>query len=250
MNFTKEFFKILLKPNRLISVLGIFKDWANGYFDAQASVDPEKAFIIESKIDDRIKIKDESIYSYLFAFVYILYSSLYLITLFKKKDYIKAKNSIKSLIDKSHEIFINFPTKMKPRTRSNHILLKYAQSIDGETNCCPSLHVSLTNITYFILSNQNDIEDNLIKTMRQCCIDISRSTLETKQHSIIDVISGIYIAKEEYMKFGGIEYENLINEIIPELNKNEISFINEKMKINNLNIQNLSMDLLNFFNNN
>ena len=89
------------------------------------------------------------------------------------------------------------------------------------TNCFPSLHVGLVNLTYQILRNVPEAGPPIIPALRESCVDICRATLATRQHSIVDVIGGIALSEQTYHRHFAGGSEDLLGAILPELADSE-----------------------------
>jgi hypothetical protein len=61
--------------------------------------------------------------------------------------------------------------------------------------------------------------------MKQSCIDICRSTLKTKQHSMIDVIGGLELSRQVYLAHFDGSFSELLPELLPELDAGELAAV-------------------------
>jgi hypothetical protein len=210
-------FNLIKHPSRVTSIARVFWLWFKTYFAAQKKTKTENATIIETSLDDRIAPDEQAIYPYLFACLYILYVVWVLLDQISHKNYQHAHKAFKELILEAEEIFLEFPTRMSNRNRIFHPLTRFVQTIDGPTNCFPSLHVALITLSYFIMDHEAKTETLLHSALRKSCIDICRSTMKTKQHSMIDVIGGLVITERKFEKYFQTVPEDILGEILPEL---------------------------------
>ncbi len=202
--------------------------WLELYFSAQEETDVDDAEVIESPIDDRIAPDEEGIYPYLFACVYILFVAWYLMDKLSADQYRRARRAFLSMINEARQAFLNAPTKMRDRSRLRHPLLVFTQRVDGPTNCYPSLHVGLVTLSYLIMRRGPVVDPQLLSAMKRSCIDICRSTMRTKQHSMVDVIGGIALSRRIYASyFGELADETLLQDVLPELTAAELSRVSE-----------------------
>lgn len=220
-NLKSPVFKVIRHPTRAVALVQLVLLWIKSYFSAQKQADLSRADIIQKKIDDRVQTQPLAIYPYLFAIVYILYIGWYVLNQFTHTQYLAAYHAFRRLIQESCKIFVARPTRMRDRSAVSHPLLRFTQTIDDQTNCYPSMHVSLVVLSYQILKDGHEKDPLRLEAMRHSCIDISRSTLQTKQHSIIDVIGGHEIARQIYQSQFEGSFENLLPEILTELSEQE-----------------------------
>lgn len=225
MEYRSPLPRILLHPFRTRTLLRLILKWLKLYFTAQEKAKERPALVIETAIDDRIKPDDRAIYPYLFAAVYILFVAWSVFDRLDSQQYKRCKRAFLSMMEEAQRTFLEVPTSMRDRRRLNHPLVRYTQSIDGPTNCFPSLHVALVVLSYQIIKDSEPTDELMLSAMRKSCIEICRSTLKTKQHSVIDVVGGIEVARQNYAgNFDG-SFEPLLAEIVPEITHNELNLI-------------------------
>ena len=222
MEYANPVTRILRRPGRAWSIVGTTLSWLKMYFTTQTPAAEAEAMIIETAVDDRIEPDSRAIYPYLFACVYILAAAWYVFDRLSTQQYKQAKEAYKTMLSEAEQIFSTVPTKMRNRQRSNHPLTLFTQEIDGPTNCFPSLHVALVVLSYQFIKDHLELEESMFPAMRSSCIDICRSTLLTKQHSVIDVIGGIELARQTYHEFFEQDFEELLSEVVPELEPEEL----------------------------
>jgi hypothetical protein len=216
--------RLLLNSRRVAEVLGLVHFWIRTYFGAQAKTDPEVARNVELAVDDRIPPREEAIYPYLFAAIYILYVVWHMLDRLPAKRYRAAREGYREMIVTAREVFLSRPTRMRDRKRLRHPLTLLTQTIDGPTNCFPSLHVALVVFSYQVL--KDSAEPLVVQAMRRSCLEVCRSTLESKQHSMADVIGGIALSGQIYRgRFEGESFEDLLPEVLPELKPGELEAV-------------------------
>jgi membrane-associated phospholipid phosphatase len=96
-----------------------------------------------------------------------------------------------------------FPRELFPLPENLDRLTQFAfstlRSADTPANCCPSLHVSSVLLTSFIVFD--DDQRDKAPLFLIWGIAISLSTLTTKQHYVVDVITGFLLALVTYWVF-------------------------------------------------
>ena len=91
-----------------------------------------------------------------------------------------------------------YPLNLGEMDYLTYELFSYLRTVDAPTNCCPSLHVSSVYLSSFVF-----LEDQEKKFPYFFCwgTAIALSTLTTKQHYIIDVVTGLLMAVVFYQVF-------------------------------------------------
>ena len=207
--------------------------WIIGYFEAQNIRHLNNIVVVGSKFDRKINSSPDAVYPYLLGNVYIGYVIWRLLFYVSNSQYYRSKLTFLALIDQSLAIFKKIPTKMTARTGNIHGLLTLVQKIDGESNCYPSLHVSMAITSFYVLKQIANINSTKTIALENTCIAICRSTLETKQHSVICVIGGLAIADQVLHKYFGANVDfNMLQKIIPELKDAEAAEIIKILKEN------------------
>ncbi|MBI5477884.1 MAG: hypothetical protein HY906_03445 [Deltaproteobacteria bacterium] len=225
MAYGKQLIKVLRHPVRFVSVLRTVLTWLEIYFTTQNETDEDAAEVIETEADDRIAPDGQAIYPYLFACVYILFVAWYLMDKVSVGEYRKAREAFLKMIHEARAAFRAKPSRMRDRSRLDHPLVRFTQTVDGPTNCFPSLHVALVTLSYQIIKQHAPDDALLLSAMRESCIEICRSTMRTKQHSIIDVIGGIELARRAVDAHFGGAFEDLTTVTLPELTPDEVAQI-------------------------
>jgi hypothetical protein len=165
--------------------------------------------------------REQAVYPYLFACVFVAYAAWRLLDRLKPAAFRSSMAAFRELIATAQTVFDDHPTCMRDRRRSEHPLMLYTQEVDGPTNCFPSLHVAIVTLAYQILRAQGALTDAQAAAMHRSCVDICRSTMETKQHSFVDVVGGMELARRLYEKHFGAGVLDLAPEILRELAPHE-----------------------------
>ncbi len=223
-------FRVIRHPTRAYAIIQLLLLWIKTYFEAQKKVKEDQALVIETSWDQKMIHTEWAIYPYLFACGYIFAIGWYLLNEFTHAQYLQAHAAFKDLIVESARFFVAHPTRMKDRTKVAHPLLRFTQTIDGQTNCFPSMHVSLVLLSYQIIKDGHETNPLRMDALRQACIDICRSTMQTKQHSIIDVVGGIAITRQIYSDHFSGQFEDFIGEILPELHSDKLPIIRQLLE--------------------
>lgn len=93
-------------------------------------------------------------------------------------------------------------------------IVKFTHIIDTPTNVCPSIHVYATAITHMALARLTKIGQNrfVYWTSLITSVLILMSTVFLKQHSIIDVIVGLFVAQVLFLvseRMKNVSFENM-----------------------------------------
>jgi membrane-associated phospholipid phosphatase len=148
---------------------------------------------LETNIDTKIPFES------IFVIFYIAYYPFVTIILFlywnDEKNFKAMSSSIILIAAVSLVIYQLFQTKtdrpsLHPTTMCDS-LVYYLYSLDDPVNGFPSLHVSLTTISTIFVYEQSK---HLFKFVLPIAILIIISTLFIKQHYVIDVMGGIFLA--------------------------------------------------------
>ncbi len=144
-------------------------------------------------IDSRIPFVSWSFLIYLSDYLF------FILILFLIKDYEKLYSFVRcafSTLFICGFFFIFFPTTY-PRPEypeSTNILVSFAmnliRSADTPNNCFPSMHVAMTSLGIWVMRNEKKTIFSLFLIWG---VLIILSTLSTKQHYFVDVISGIAV---------------------------------------------------------
>lgn len=221
--FRSPLFTILKNPARATSLVRLTLKWYRLYFDTQKKINPDQATVIETDVDDRIPPDERGIYPYLFASVYVMYIIWHVLDRLSHAQYLRTTTAYNRMIIEAERFFLSHPTRMRDRSRLSHPLTRFTQTIDGLTNCFPSLHVGLVVLSYQVIKNSSETNPLLLSALKKSCIDVCRSTMQTKQHSIMDVIGGVALTKRVYEASFEEPFHDLLDDILPELTPAERS---------------------------
>lgn len=158
--------------------------------------------IIHSSLDDKIPFVKSAILVYCAWFLILVIPFVYLL---RKKSYDDLWNVVIPMFMAmfiSLIIYIFWPTALDIRPKSiegNDLcawILRRIQSIDAPNNVCPSIHVSTSVIIDHQFRRTSLMREKKIGKVCFCILNIGIciSTMLVKQHSIIDVISGVFLA--------------------------------------------------------
>jgi len=222
MSYENPLLRIARHPLRLLSVGRMVLLWMRVYFTTQQQTDASVAEVVELPVDARVPPDPEAIYPYLFASVYTTFTGWYMLDRVPRKQYRRGYAAFHDMILRAKDVFVARPTRMRDRARLSHPLVVYTQLADGPTNCFPSLHVGITMLAYQIIKDGTPADDPLLTAMRRACVDICRSTMKTKQHSMADVVGGLRLARTAYEGAFDGPYEDLLAELLPELAPDEL----------------------------
>ena len=224
-----ELSKVITHPFRILSTANAFVKWFSEYDKIQKSISLEDARIVESELDGIIPIEELAVYAYHFHIFYVIVAQVFCINRFSDEDFSKLQALLDDLQDDVTRIFKETPTRMQKRRRIRHPLLGLTFRIDKMVCCYPSMHVGFSILAYLLskYASENFEADEKVRRQnnrffRNIAVDICQSTLKIEQHSIIDVIGGIKIAKKHFEKhFGKIEDEEvtkiLLERILPQI---------------------------------
>ncbi len=91
-----------------------------------------------------------------------------------------------------------FPLDAAQINSITYSVFSYLRTMDAPTNCCPSLHVSSVYLSSFVFLEEQEEKFPYFFTWGTA---IALSTLTTKQHYIIDVVTGLMMAVVFYQIF-------------------------------------------------
>ena len=175
------------------------------------SITPEHLNIISSPLDKFIPFVPVFIIPYLFWFVYIAVPGIYF--LFCEKE-VFCRLMYFGMIGMTVFLFVSwvYPNGLAIRPESfadDNIftqLTRYVYSVDTSTNVLPSIHV-FNSVGIYLAVKDSDI---LSRKKGICYVSliitvlIILSTMFVKQHSVVDVISGLLLSYVSYeLIYGG-----------------------------------------------
>ncbi len=160
---------------------------------------------IHSVLDDRIPFLKIFVVPYIVWFFYIAYGIIYT-GLHDKKDFYKLLISLGTGMSIAYIIYMIFPNglSLRPVITENDIfsnLVKFLYATDTPTNVCPSVHVINSMAVNTALVNSKDFSSKKYHKAASTILNIliCLSTVFIKQHSIIDVLSGLIVASVLYV---------------------------------------------------
>ncbi|MCP1125871.1 phosphatase PAP2 family protein [Bacillus sp. 3103sda1] len=156
---------------------------------------------VTTKIDAWIPFTKEFIVPYLLWFPYLYGTLIYYCFADRKLYYVTLSSVILGDLLSFGIYYMWQTTVTRPEVIGNDVfanLVRFIYSIDQPVNCFPSIHVLTTfviMITAYKRKKQNKWEYGLLTFVG---VLIILSTLFTKQHAFIDVITGIVVASFLY----------------------------------------------------
>jgi membrane-associated phospholipid phosphatase len=166
-------------------VVGVYLP-TNYFADYRSDVISSHTFIEAS-----LPLVPSFVYIYTVCYVCLLISPVLLLP--KKSEFTPLVINIIIVTVLSGLVFLVFPSTthrplFTPTSFTEQILI-YLYVIDSPNNCFPSLHVSMTVLVALALC-QKYPKTVPISLAVMICI----STVLTKQHAIIDVVTGVFVA--------------------------------------------------------
>lgn len=164
----------------------------------------ENAFIITTVVDDWIPFVKEFIIPYLLWFPYLYGALIYYCFADRVQYYVTLSCMIVGKVVCFMIYYFWQTTVPRPDVTGNDIfssLVRYIYSIDQPVNCFPSIHVFTTFVIMLAAykrKEQHKWEFALLSIVGTLIIV---STVFTKQHAILDVISGMAVASVLYYGF-------------------------------------------------
>jgi membrane-associated phospholipid phosphatase len=152
----------------------------------------EPSYLPLTPVDQAIPLLPWTLLIYLSDYVFIL---LVMVSLKKSEDFTTAFYRMIAGIVMTFVVFLIFPT-VYPRPSVpldpfwSEIFL-YLHFLDQPTNCFPSLHVSITLIA---AASLHGWRPRLRLATWLWILAICLSTLTTKQHYVLDVLGGVFVA--------------------------------------------------------
>lgn len=188
----KHFFWVLL----LVPILIWFKV-------LETTLTPQ--YTIHSALDYRIPFLKIFVVPYIIWFFYIAFGIIYT-GLHDRKDFYKLLISLGIGMSIAYSIYMIFPNglSLRPAITGNDvfsILVKIIYATDTPTNVCPSVHVINSMAINIALINSKDFASKKYLKAASTILNIliCLSTVFIKQHSVIDVLSGLIVASVLYI---------------------------------------------------
>lgn len=162
-------------------------------------------YTIHTVWDNRIPFLKIFVIPYVLWFLYIAFGIIYT-GLHDKKDFYRLLISLGAGMSVAYIIYMIFPNglDLRPVVTGNDVLsnlVKFIYATDTPTNVCPSVHVinSMAVNTALINSKDFGARKHLKAASNILNILICLSTVFIKQHSVIDVMSGLIVASALYI---------------------------------------------------
>jgi len=151
---------------------------------------------IATPLDAIIPFVSAFVVPYIYWFLFVFVGLFYLAVTDGKKYYGLLSSIVTGMLI-SFIIFYFFPTTVTRPEVVGGGLLNYAMRAvygsDNPYNCFPSIHVlNATLVTLFLMSKEKSFQFNIWALMS--CVIINLSTLFTKQHVVLDVVSGMTLS--------------------------------------------------------
>lgn len=179
-----------------------------GYLYVNSQVKTDRLYDVTLPIDRLIPLIPEWAWIYEMLFIFPIFLVIFLDSLEEIK---RVGFSIIMCDLVAYPIFLFFPVMsvrpVVPMETPSEILLNFIYYVDLPTNCFPSLHVAVSMVSALAIYHKkglNGIWALLLGTL------ISLSTLFTKQHYFVDVISGLLLAIFTYYGFYVEAYQERI----------------------------------------
>lgn len=179
-----------------------------GYMYINSKVRTEHLYDVSLYIDRVIPLIPEWSWVYEMLFIFPIFL---VIVLDNIEDVKRVGFSIIMCDLVAYPIFLLFPVmsirQEVPMNTPSEVLLNFIYYVDLPTNCFPSLHVAVSMISAFAIYHKQKIKGVWAIVLG---ILISLSTLFTKQHYFVDVISGLLLATFCYYAFFVEAYQERI----------------------------------------
>jgi membrane-associated phospholipid phosphatase len=184
----------------ILSYYGII--WYLYYF-TEKTITPR--YFMKSKVDLYIPFVKYMIIPYLFWYVYIFGTLLYL-AFTSKDDFLKLSFVMFTGMTLCFILYFIFPNgqNLRPAITTHDLfsrLIYYIYSTDTPTNSAPSIHVLNSIATHAAIIRSKTLRNNKLITLSSLIVMILiiASTVMIKQHSILDVFYGICLSAVLYM---------------------------------------------------
>ena len=157
-------------------------------------------YTVYCSLDDMIPFNEWFFIPYMFWFVFLTGMVLYTV-LFEIKEFRRMMHFIMMTYTFTIIVYLVFPTQQELRPeefeRDNIFTdgVKFLYTIDTNTNVCPSIHVIGSLGACFTLWNTKPFSNWILRILNiVTTILICLSTVFLKQHSVIDMITGLLIS--------------------------------------------------------
>ena len=185
---------------------------------------------IHSKIDGMIPFIPIFVLPYLSWFLFIAFAFV-IFFIKSREDLLNTFRSINLDMIIAMIIYVLFPNyqSLRPTTYSSDLfsqLVKLLQIGDSSSSVFPSLHVAISVTLYLGIKNSVCFKDNSIVKFFTLILTllISISTVFIKQHSILDVLAGIFLSFIVYI----FVYKIFINYHLSKNNSDKESYMQTK----------------------
>lgn len=170
-----------------------------GYLYVNSQVKTDRVYDVALSIDRLIPLIPEWAWIYEMIFIF----PIFLIILLDSLEDVKRVGFSIIMCDLvAYPIFLLFPVMsvrpVVPMNTPSEILLNFIYYVDLPTNCFPSLHVAVSMVSALAIYHKKGLSGIWAILLG---ILISLSTLFTKQHYFVDVISGLLLAISTYYAF-------------------------------------------------
>ncbi|MCX7944718.1 MAG: phosphatase PAP2 family protein [Deltaproteobacteria bacterium] len=184
---------------KYIIFAGVYAFHGLGYMYINSKVKTDRLYDVSLPIDKAIPLIPEWSWIYELIFIFPIFLVLILDTIEEVK---RVGFSIIMCDFVAYPIFLMFPVMSVrpevPMNTASEILLNFIYYIDLPTNCFPSLHVAVSMVSALAIYSKKRIHGLWALPLG---VLISLSTLFTKQHYFLDVVSGLLLAMFCYYAF-------------------------------------------------
>jgi len=179
-----------------------------GYMYVNSQVRTDRLYDVSLAIDRAIPLIPEWSWIYEMLFIFPIFLVIFLETVEEVK---RVGFAIVMCDMVAYPIFLMFPVMSVrpevPMNTASEVILNFIYYVDLPTNCFPSLHVAVSMVSAFAIYNKTRLNGIWAIILG---ILISLSTLFTKQHYFLDVISGLLLATFTYYAFYVEAYQEKI----------------------------------------
>lgn len=163
--------------------------------------------IIHCSLDDYIPFCEYFIIPYCMWFLYIVFGCLYMYYKATDREFIRFVIAIAGGMTACLIFYLIFPNglNLRPETMPRDNIFTFFVSMiyksDTPTNAFPSIHVYVSLIIHVCLAKSKEFRKNKPALAASLCLSvlICISTVFSKQHSVLDIVSGVVVAIIFYM---------------------------------------------------